>query len=92
MHRSCFIRAHLAGPSPYFANEAAPYDRLLRHFAKLKVILGHGGYPCRNLYLCQDVYTFWPAGHLYQREIGKYQDQFVFGTPIRSVRWPKLKL
>lgn len=76
-----------AGP----ANEMAPYERVLRRFPALTIILGHGGYPCitqvleaarryRNLYICQDVYSFWPGGHRYLREIDALQDQFVFGT------------
>ncbi len=90
-----------AGPTPYFANEMAPYQRALRLFPKLKLILGHGGYPCvkevlqtaaqhKNLYICQDVYTFWPAGHLYQKQMDRLQDQFIFGTsyPFSSMAEP----
>ena len=40
--------------------------------------------------MCQDVYTFWPAGHLYRRAIERLQDQFVFGTsyPFSSMAEP----
>jgi predicted TIM-barrel fold metal-dependent hydrolase len=90
-----------AGPNPYFANDMAPYERVLSKFPKLKIILGHGGYPRvkqvvetaprhPNLFICQDVYTFWPAGHLYRAQIGKLQDQYIFGTayPFSSMAEP----
>lgn len=90
-----------AGPDPYLVNDMAPYERVLRQFPNLTLILGHGGYPRvqqvldaaarhRNLYVCQDVYTFWPAGHLYRRAIERLQDQFVFGTsyPFSSMAEP----
>lgn len=80
-----------AGPNPYLVNDMAPYERVLQHFPRLTLILGHGGYPRitqvldaavkhQNLYVCQDIYTFWPAGHLYRQAIERLQDQFVFGT------------
>lgn len=80
-----------AGHNPYLVNNMAPYERVLQRFPRLTVILGHGGYPrvkqvlntaarYPNLYVCQDIYTFWPAGHLYRAAIERLQDQFVFGT------------
>jgi len=90
-----------AGPNPYFSNDMEPYDRLLCNFPKLKIVLGHGGYPRvrqvletaprhPNLFICQDIYSFWPAGHLYLGQIDKLQDQFVFGTayPFSSMAEP----
>lgn len=90
-----------AGPDPYLANNMPPYDRVLRNFPKLKIILGHGGYPCvkqvvdfaprlPNLYVCADIYNFWPAGHLYRRQIDQLQDQYIFGTsyPFSSMTEP----
>jgi predicted TIM-barrel fold metal-dependent hydrolase len=43
-----------------------------------------------NLYICQDIYTFWPGGHLYDRQIDRLQDQFIFGTsyPFSSMSEP----
>ncbi len=93
--------AFAAPKQPYLVNEALPYDRVLGKFPKLKIILGHGGYPCvrqilelalrqPNLYICQDIYTFWPGGYLYQRQIDRLQDQFIFGTsyPFSSMAEP----
>ena len=34
-----------AGPDPYLVNDMAPYERVLRQFPNLTLILGHGGYP-----------------------------------------------
>ena len=78
-----------AGPDPYLVNDMAPYERVLRQFPNLTLILGHGGYPRvqqvldaaarhRNLYVA-DVYTFWPTGHLYRRAIERLQKKLVFG-------------
>jgi uncharacterized protein len=96
-----YTSAFSAPKNPYLVNDAEPYDRVLRKFPKLKIILGHGGYPRvrqilelaprhPNLYICQDIYTFWPGGHLYQRRIERLQDQFVFGTsyPFSSMSEP----
>jgi len=93
--------AFAAPKQPYLVNEAPPYDRVLGNFPKLKIILGHGGYPCvkqilelaprrPNLFICQDIYTFWPGGHLYQRQMERLQDQFTFGTsyPFSSMADP----
>ncbi len=90
-----------AGPDPYLANNMPPYDTVLRNFPKLKIILGHGGYPCvkqvvdfaprlPNLYVCADIYNFWPAGHLYRRQIDQLQDQYIFGAsyPFSSMTEP----
>jgi predicted TIM-barrel fold metal-dependent hydrolase len=90
-----------AGPNPYFANDMAPYERVMQRFPRVTLVLGHGGYPrvrqvldtaarYRNLYICQDIYTFWPAGHLYRDAIERLQDQFVFGTsyPFSSTAEP----
>lgn len=94
-----------AGPkltsSVDLANNMADYDQVLRRFPRLTVIIGHGGYPRiaqvletmrkhRNFHVCPDVYSFWPNGHLYLREIDKLQDQFVFGTayPFSSLAEP----
>ncbi len=96
-----YTSAFAAPKRPYLVNEAPPYDRVLRKFPKLKIILGHGGYPCvrqilelaprqPNLFICQDIYTFWPGGRLYQRQFDRLQDQFVFGTsyPFSSMLEP----
>jgi predicted TIM-barrel fold metal-dependent hydrolase len=96
-----YTSAFSAPKKPYLVNDAAPYDRVLRKFPKLKIILGHGGYPRvrqilefaprqPNLYICQDIYTFWPGGYLYQRQIDRLQDQFIFGTsyPFSSMAEP----
>ena len=90
-----------AGPNPYLVNDMAPYERVLRRFSRVTFVLGHGGYPRitqvletarrhRNLYICQDIYSFWPGGHQYLREIDHLQDQFIFGTsyPFSSMTEP----
>jgi len=72
-------------------NEMWRFDDLLRQFPKLRVVLGHGGYPditgalalalkWPSVTLSSDVYTFWPAGQLYQQNIEMLQDQFVYGS------------
>ncbi len=96
-----YTSAFAAPKNPYLVNDPAPYDRVLRKFPKLKIILGHGGYPRvrqilelaprqPNLFICQDIYNFWPGGHLYQRQIDRLQDQFIFGTsyPFSSMSEP----
>jgi len=90
-----------ASKPPYLVNEAPPYDRVLGKFPKLKIVLGHGGYPCvrqilelaprqANLFICQDIHTFWPGGYLYRKQIERLQDQFIFGTsyPFSSMAEP----
>lgn len=90
-----------AGPDLDFANNMAPYDRVLQMFPKLKLILGHGGYPNivqvlgaaikhPNLYICPDFYMFCPGGELYQQSLTTLQDQFIFGTsyPFCSLKEP----
>ena len=90
-----------AGPTLDTANNMADYDRVLRRFPRLTVVIGHGGYPRiaqvletmrqhRNFHVCPDVYSFWPGGYQYLREIDKLQDQFVFGTayPFSSMAEP----
>ena len=72
-------------------NEMWRFDDVLRQFPKLKVVLGHGGYPnitealalalkWPSVTLSSDVYTFWPGGQLYQQNIEMLQDQFVYGS------------
>jgi predicted TIM-barrel fold metal-dependent hydrolase len=72
-------------------NEMWRFDDLLRQFPKLKVILGHGGFPnvtealalalkWPSVTISSDVYTFWPGGQLYQQNIEMLQDQFVYGS------------
>ncbi len=90
-----------AAPDPYLVNNMPPYESVLRKFPKLKIILGHGGYPCvrqvieyaprlPNLYVCADIYMFWPGGHLYRRQIEQLQNQYIFGTsyPFSSMAEP----
>ena len=72
-------------------NEMWRFDDTLRQFPKLKVVLGHGGYPSitetlalalkwPSVTISSDVYTFWPGGQLYQQNIEMLQDQFVYGS------------
>jgi len=72
-------------------NEIWRMDNVMRQFPKLKLILGHGGYPritealalalkWPSVTLSADVYTFWPGGQLYQQNIEMLQDQFVYGS------------
>ena len=72
-------------------NEIWRMDNVMRQFPKLKLVLGHGGYPnitealalalkWPSVTLSSDVYTFWPAGQLYQQNIEMLQDQFVYGS------------
>jgi predicted TIM-barrel fold metal-dependent hydrolase len=72
-------------------NEIWRLDDVMRQFPRLKLILGHGGYPritealalalkWPSVTLSADVYTFWPGGQLYQQNIELLQDQFVYGS------------
>jgi len=72
-------------------NEIWRMDNVMRQFPKLKLVLGHGGYPnitqalalalkWPSVTLSSDVYTFWPGGQLYQQNIEMLQDQFVYGS------------
>lgn len=73
------------------ANSWGPLDRVLQDFPKMKVILGHGGYPRvydavalavkhPNLYLSPDIYCFFPGGKLYVETMSLLPDQFVFAS------------
>jgi hypothetical protein len=90
-----------AGPTVDTANDMRPYARVLEKFPTLRLILGHGGYPRvrqvietarrhSRLYICQDIYSFWPGGTRYLRNIEALQDQFLFGTsyPFSSLAQP----
>jgi len=72
-------------------NQIWRMDNVMRQFPKLKMVLGHGGYPritealalalkWPSVTLSSDVYTFWPGGQLYQQNIEMLQDQFVYGS------------
>jgi predicted TIM-barrel fold metal-dependent hydrolase len=72
-------------------NQIWRMDNVMRQFPKLRLILGHGGYPritealalalkWPSVTLSADVYTFWPGGQLYQQNIEMLQDQFVYGS------------
>ncbi len=72
-------------------NEIWRMDDIMRQFPKLRLILGHGGYPritealalalkWPSVTISSDVYTFWPGGQLYQMNIEMLQDQFVYGS------------
>jgi uncharacterized protein len=90
-----------AGPTVDTANDMRPYTRVLDRFPKVTLILGHGGYPrvrqvieaarrYPRLYICQDIYSFWPGGRHYLANIEALQDQFIFGTsyPFSSMAEP----
>ena len=72
-------------------NEIWRMDSVLKQFPKLRLVLGHGGYPrisealglalkYPSVTISSDVYTFWPGGQLYQQNIELLQDQFVYGS------------
>jgi len=72
-------------------NEIWRMDNVMRQFPKLRLVLGHGGYPritealalalkWPTVTLSSDVYTFWPGGEIYQQNIEMLQDQFVYGS------------
>jgi predicted TIM-barrel fold metal-dependent hydrolase len=73
------------------ANDLARFDTVKGKFPKLKILLAHSGYPGItealalavkhwNVYLCPDVYMFWPGGQLYQQNLDLLPDQFVYGS------------
>ncbi len=58
-------------------NQMWRFDHVMKRFPKLRLILGHGGYPrisealglalkWPSVTISSDVYTFWPGGQLYQ--------------------------
>ncbi len=72
-------------------NEIWRMDSVMKQFPKLRLVLGHGGYPritealglalkWPSVTISSDVYTFWPGGQLYQQNIELLQDQFVYGS------------
>jgi predicted TIM-barrel fold metal-dependent hydrolase len=73
------------------ANNIALFDSVMNKFKKLKIVLAHGGYPSitetlalalkhPNVFICPDVYMFWPGGQLYQQNIEMIPDQFIYGS------------
>ena len=73
------------------ANDMSKFDEVKVKFPKLKVLLAHGGYPGMdaalalalkhpNVYICPDVYMFWPGGQTYQMNLDLLPDQFVYGS------------
>jgi len=72
-------------------NEIWRMDAVMKQFPRLRLVLGHGGYPritetlalalkWPSVTISSDVYTFWPGGQLYQMNIEMLQDQFVYGS------------
>jgi predicted TIM-barrel fold metal-dependent hydrolase len=72
-------------------NQIWRMDSVMKKFPRLKLILGHGGYPritealalalkWPSVTISSDVYTFWPGGQIYQQNIDMLQDQFVYGS------------
>jgi len=72
-------------------NQIWRMDSIMKRFPKLRLVLGHGGYPrvsealglalkWPTVTISSDVYTFWPGGQLYQQNIEMLQDQFVYGS------------
>jgi predicted TIM-barrel fold metal-dependent hydrolase len=72
-------------------NEIWRMDTVMKQFPKLRLVLGHGGYPhitealglalkWPSVTISSDVYTFWPGGQIYQQNIELLQDQFVYGS------------
>jgi predicted TIM-barrel fold metal-dependent hydrolase len=72
-------------------NEMWRMDVVMKQFPKLRLVLGHGGYPhitealglalkWPSVTISSDVYTFWPGGQIYQQNIEMLQDQFVYGS------------
>ena len=73
------------------ANDMSNFDQVKVKFPKLKVLLAHGGYPSMdaalalalkhpNVYICPDVYMFWPGGQTFQTNLNLLPDQFVYGS------------
>lgn len=90
-----------AGPTIDTANDMGPYAQALSAFPRLKLVLGHGGYPRvkqvvatarrhPNLFICQDIYSFWPGGETYLQSLTELQDQYLFGSsyPFSSMAEP----
>jgi predicted TIM-barrel fold metal-dependent hydrolase len=72
-------------------NQIWRLDSVMKQFPKLRLVVGHGGYPritemlalalkWPTVTISSDVYTFWPGGQLYQQNIEMLQDQFVYGS------------
>jgi len=72
-------------------NQIWRMDSVMKRFPRLRLVLGHGGYPrvgealglalkWPSVTISSDVYTFWPGGQLYQQNIEMLQDQFVYGS------------
>jgi hypothetical protein len=72
-------------------NDMSLFDAVKVKFPKLKIILAHGGYPSiqealalalkhPNVFICPDVYMFWPGGQLYQQNVELLPDQFIYGS------------
>jgi uncharacterized protein len=72
-------------------NDMSLFDAVKVKFPKLKIVLAHGGYPSildalalalkhPNVFICPDVYMFWPGGQLYQQNIELLPDQFIYGS------------
>jgi len=72
-------------------NEIWRLDSVMKQFPKLRLVVGHAGYPSitemlalalkwPSVTISSDVYTFWPGGQLYQQNIEMLQDQFVYGS------------
>jgi predicted TIM-barrel fold metal-dependent hydrolase len=73
------------------ANDMSNFDQVKVKFPKFKVLLAHGGYPSMdaalalalkhpNVYICPDVYMFWPGGQTFQMNLDLLPDQFVYGS------------
>jgi predicted TIM-barrel fold metal-dependent hydrolase len=73
------------------ANDMSLFDQVKVKFPKLKVLLARGGYPSMdaalalalkhpNVYICPDVYMFWPGGQTFQMNLDLLPDQFVYGS------------
>jgi predicted TIM-barrel fold metal-dependent hydrolase len=84
-------RGGIYGAPDFVSNYWPPVDRLLQDLPRLKLVLGHGGYPAviealalatkhENCYISPDVYCFFPGGELYVNAIEKLQDQFIFAS------------
>jgi hypothetical protein len=73
------------------ANDMSKFDTVMGKFPKLKIVLAHGGYPSildalalalkhPSVYICPDVYMFWPGGQIYQQNLELLPDQFLYGS------------
>jgi uncharacterized protein len=72
-------------------NDMSLFDAVKVKFPRLKIVLAHGGYPSildalalalkhPNVFICPDVYMFWPGGQLYQQNLELLPDQFIYGS------------